>query len=166
MSDATEPTPEHVGVYQRFRSLFGDGAARSRDSRRRAAKAESTSAPYGAGRDPRGLGEIVDNLTLKLGWNSPLAQSELLASWSELVGEETAARSQPVSIEDGVLTVSCDSTAWATELRRMRSNLLTAITQKYPDAGIATIRVDGPGVPSWKKGLRSVPGRGPRDTYG
>lgn len=170
MTDETEPeievTPEHIGVYQRFRSLFGDGAARSRDSRRRAAKADATSVPYGAGRDPRGLGEIVDNLTMKLGWNSPLAQSELLASWAELVGEETAERSKPISIEDGVLTVACDSTAWTTQLRRMRVDLLTVIAQKYPDAGITSIRFNGPGVPSWKKGPRSVPGRGPRDTYG
>src|SRR5690606_20444250 len=127
---ADEPNPEHIGLYQRFRSIFGDGASRSRDSRRRAAKAGSTSVPYGEGRDPRGIGEVVDNLTMKLGWNSPLAQSELLASWSELVGEETAARSIPTSIDEGVLTVACDSTAWATQLRRMRSELVTAITQK------------------------------------
>lgn len=161
-----EPVPEHIGVYQHFRALFGDGAARSRDSRRRAAKATAASVPYGAGREPKPLGEIVDNLTMRLGWNSPIAQSELLASWPELVGTETAERSKPVSIEEGVLTVSCDSTAWATQLRMMRASLLTAIAQKYPDAGIASIRFDGPGVPSWRKGPRSVPGRGPRDTYG
>lgn len=166
-SAAAEAVPEHVAVYQRFRRLFGDGQSRSRDAKRRAkAKASSTSVPYGEGREPKGLGEVVDNLTLKLGWNSPLARGELLASWPELVGEETAARSTPVSIEDGVLTVSCDSTAWATQLRLMRSALLTAIVQKYPDAGVVSIRFDGPGVPSWKKGPRSVQGRGPRDTYG
>ncbi|MDP4886606.1 MAG: DUF721 domain-containing protein, partial [Aquiluna sp.] len=27
-------------------------------------------------------------------------------------------------------------------------------------------RFIGPSAPSWKKGPRSVPGRGPRDTYG
>src|SRR5690606_11366320 len=113
--------------------------------KRRAAKKGATSVPYGEGREPKGLGEVVDNLTLKLGWNSSLAQGELLASWSELVGEETAARTTPVSIDNGVLTVSCDSTAWATQLRLMRTNLLTAIAQKYPDAGIQAIRFDGPG---------------------
>lgn len=164
--DGAEPTAEHVLVYQRFRRVFGNGKALSRDAKRRAARAGATSVPYGEGREPKGLGEVVDNLTLKLGWNSPLAQSELIASWAELVGEETAARSAPVSIDEGVLTVSCDSTAWATELRRIRSELVSAITQKYPDAGISAIRFNGPGVPSWKKGPRSVRGRGPRDTYG
>lgn len=168
-ADAAEsrlPEPEHVAVYQRFRRLFGNRQSLSRDARRRAAKSSAASVPYGEGREPKGLGEVVDNLTLKLGWNSPLAQGELLASWADLVGEETAARSTPVSIDEGVLTGSCDSTAWATQLRLMRSNLLAAIAQRYPDAGIQSIRFDGPGVPSWKKGPRSVQGRGPRDTYG
>lgn len=161
-----ESEPEHIAVYLRFRRLFGNRQSLTRDARRRVAKASATSVPYGEGREPKGLGEVVENLTLKLGWNSPLAQSELLASWAELVGEETAARSTPVSIEDGVLTVSCDSTAWATELRRIRSSLLAAIAERYPDAGVEAIRFNGPGVPSWKKGPRSVQGRGPRDTYG
>ena len=108
----------------------------------------------------------MDALTTKLGWNSPLAKSEMLASWHELVGEETARHSSPLGIDDGVLTVSCDSTAWATQLRLMRSQIITRIVERFPDAGIESIRFDGPGVPSWKKGPRSIPGRGPRDTYG
>ena len=38
-----------------------------------------SSVPFGAGRDPRGLGETISSLTAQLGWNSPLAQSDLLA---------------------------------------------------------------------------------------
>lgn len=108
----------------------------------------------------------MDSLTARLGWNSPLAQSELLSSWGEIVGSETAEHSDPVGIEDGVLTVRCDSTAWATQLRMMRSQLVTEIVNRYPDAGIESLRFEGPNAPSWKRGPRSIPGRGPRDTYG
>ncbi|MFC6356301.1 DUF721 domain-containing protein [Luethyella okanaganae] len=118
------------------------------------------------GRDPRGLGDAIDTLTAQLGWNSPLAQSELLTSWSEIAGEETAKHSTPVAIEDGRLTVRCESTAWATQLRLMRVEIMTRITAKYREAGIQSIRFEGPNAPSWKKGPRSIPGRGPRDTYG
>jgi predicted nucleic acid-binding Zn ribbon protein len=31
---------------------------------------------------------------------------------------------------------------------------------------VTRLRVVGPTAPSWKKGPRSVRGRGPRDTYG
>ncbi len=157
---------EHLAVFERFRKIFGNRAATSSDARKRAARDPSATTPFGAGRDPRGISEVMDALTARLGWNSPLARSELLASWAELVGEETASHSAPVGIEEGVLTVSCDSTAWATQLRLMRSQIITRIAQRFPDAGIESVRFDGPGVPSWKRGPRSIPGRGPRDTYG
>lgn len=157
---------EHIAVFQRFRQVFGDRSSTSRDARKRAKREPGSSAPFGAGRDPHGIGDVVDSLTARLGWNSPLARSEIIASWSDLVGEETAFHSTPVGIDEGLLTVSCDSTAWATQLRLMRSQILTRIGEKYPDAGIDSLRFDGPGVPSWKKGPRSIPGRGPRDTYG
>ena len=162
-----EPVPEHVAVYLRMRSLFGDPGRRSPDARKRAKKSkDGASAPYGVGRDPRGIDDILDGLTTRLGWTSPLARAELLDSWPELAGVETASHSEPVAIEDGVLTVRCDSTAWATQLRLMRGQITTSIAQRFPDAGIESVKFDGPNAPSWKKGSRSIPGRGPRDTYG
>ena len=161
-----EPESEARAVYLRFRRVFGDGSSRSADARKRAKREPGSSAPFGNGRDPEGLGSVVDALTARLGWNSPLAQSELLASWHEVAGVETAEHSVPTGIEDGVLTVRCDSTAWATQLRLMRVQIATQIASRYPDAGIVQVRFEGPGVPSWKRGPRSIPGRGPRDTYG
>jgi predicted nucleic acid-binding Zn ribbon protein len=168
MTDPKEdPVPEHVAVYLRIRALFGDAGKRSPDARKRAKKSrEATSAPYGAGRDPHGIDDILDGLTTRLGWTSPLARADLLDSWAELAGEETALHSTPVAIEHGLLTVRCDSTAWATQLRMMRAQLTTSIVQRFPDAGVESIKFDGPNAPSWKKGSRSIPGRGPRDTYG
>jgi predicted nucleic acid-binding Zn ribbon protein len=157
---------EHRAVFERFRRLFGNGASLGRDARRRARRESGSSVPFGAGREPREVGAVLDALTESLGWNSTLARSELLASWPVIVGEESAEHSKPVGVSEGTLTVRCDSTAWATQLRIMRSEVLTRIGERYPDAGIESVRFDGPGVPSWKKGPRSIPGRGPRDTYG
>lgn len=163
-----EPADEHVAVYLRFREVFGDAGNRSATARKRAAnqKKEGVSVPFGAGRDPHGLGAVIDGLTAKMGWTSPLARSELLLSWPEIVGAETAEHATPSGIEEGVLTVRCDSTAWATQLRLMRSQITTTIAQRYPSAGIESVRFEGPNAPSWKRGPRSIPGRGPRDTYG
>jgi len=156
---------ESADVYNRLKALFGASVHRSVRGEQRN-KDESASVPYGAGREPRGLGSVVDALTTQLGWNSPLAQSELVVSWNDLVGEDTAQHSTPVGIENGTLTVRCESTAWATQLRLMRSELLKHIADRFPDAGIQSIRFQGPDVPTWKRGPRSIPGRGPRDTYG
>ncbi len=168
MSESPEPVPEHVAVYLRMRALFGDPGQRSPDARKRAKnkKKEGASVPFGIGRDPRGIDDILDGLTSRLGWNSSLAKADLLSSWSELAGAETALHSEPVGIEGGILTVRCDSTAWATQLRLMRGQITTSIAQRFPDAGIESVKFDGPNAPSWKRGTRSIPGRGPRDTYG
>jgi len=168
MKDAADAPGESepISVYLRFRRVFGDGSSRSADARKRAKKDPSSTIPFGGGRDPEGLGAVMDSLTSKLGWSSPLARSELLASWLEIAGVDTAEHSAPVGIEDGVLTVKCDSTAWATQLRLMRVQVMGRIVSRYPDAGINSVRFEGPGAPSWKRGPRSIPGRGPRDTYG
>lgn len=166
MLDGAEPTDEARAVYERFRRIFGGAGPMSRDAKKRAIRVEGASVPFGEGRDPHGLSDVIDLLTSRLGWDSPLAQSELLASWVEIAGAETAEHSTPTSIENGTLLVRCDSTAWATQLRLMRSQITTHIAQRYPLAGITEVRFEGPNAPSWKRGPRSIPGRGPRDTYG
>ena len=166
MSDPARE-PEHVAVYRRVRRVFGDPESRSPDARRRTkASREETTVPYGVGRDPKGLESVLDSLTAAMGWESPLAKSELLVAWPALVGEEVAAHAQPESVEDGQLTVRCDSTAWAQQLRAMRTTVLARIAERHPAAGIESIRFLGPDAPSWKRGPRAIPGRGPRDTYG
>ncbi len=161
-----DENPEHVAVYLRFRDVFGNATNRSSTARKRNTKKEGASVPFGLGRDPYGLSDVIDGLASKMGWTSPLAKSELIASWADIVGAETAEHSTPAGIDDGVLTVHCDSTAWATQLRLMRSQITTTIAVRYPDAGIESVRFEGPNAPSWKRGPRSIPGRGPRDTYG
>ena len=48
----------------------------------------------------------------------------------------------------------------------MHNDLLAKVTEAHPELEIASLKLLGPDAPSWKKGPRSVPGRGPRDTYG
>lgn len=95
-----------------------------------------------------------------------MARAELMVEWPRLVGVDVAAHTTPVSSDHGVIEVDCDSSAWATQLRLMRGELLAALVEKFPNADIVEIRINAPGAPSWKHGSRSVPGRGPRDTYG
>jgi predicted nucleic acid-binding Zn ribbon protein len=48
----------------------------------------------------------------------------------------------------------------------MRAELLDSLASRFPAAAIIELSIKAPGAPSWKHGRRSVPGRGPRDTYG
>ena len=139
----------------------------SRDTRRIADKAKNKSSkPFGKGREPKSAGAGLDDLLNSFGWQNQIAQAELFAKWTEVVGDLNAANSTPENLTNGTLTVRCKSTAWATQLKLMQAEILGNINKRFGTLQIEQVKFVGPQAPSWKKGLRSVPGRGPRDTYG
>ena len=139
----------------------------SRDAKRIIEKAKSSkSRPFDKGRDPITAGQTIDGVLKEFRWEAQLAEADLFNRWAELVGEQNAANSNPETLVGGVLTIRCKSTAWATQLRLMQSALLEKVTEAHPDLEITSLKLLGPDAPSWKKGPRSVPGRGARDTYG
>lgn len=163
---------EAADVYARFKAVFGGRTSsylrrvQAQQAKNDPASTDESAQPFGKHRDPVGLGAAFGVVSRRLGWETPIAQAELMAAWERIAGPETAAHSKPMHIDDGTLVVQCDSTAWATQLRSMRSIILQAIAEQYADARVIDIRFLNPGAPSWKRGLRSVQGRGPRDTYG
>ncbi len=105
-------------------------------------------------------------MSVEMGWNVELEQARVIGEWSDFVGEATAEHTEVIGISHGVLQIQCNSTTWATELRRLRAEMLTRLLLEYPDSEISDLRFLAPGAPSWRHGPRTVPGRGPRDTYG
>lgn len=148
--------------YLQAKALWKGLPVRRRGVRRE--KREGT--PFASGRDPRSLESVLLRATEDMGWTTELSQAKVITDWAELVGETTAPHTNVVELRDGVLIVQCDSTAWATELRRMRAEILTRIVELYPEAAIEDLRFLAPGAPSWRHGSRVSKGRGPRDTYG
>ena len=139
----------------------------SRDAKRIKERRErGGSKPFDKGRDPIAASSTIDALIADFSWEGELSEADLFNSWSNVVGADTAAASMPESLREGTLTVRCKSTAWATQLRLMQSEILVRLNQAYPMLEITALKLLGPDAPSWKKGPRSVPGRGPRDTYG
>jgi len=161
----TDPTgiPETIATYLRLRGMEPSKAKRRR---RRIVDANDENVPFAPGRDPKGVGDVLADLTRQSGWDTQLAREDLVLEWEEVAGEETARHAHPVALADGILTVQCDSTAWAKNLHLMRAEIVTQIVRRFPEAGVESVRFVGPDVPSWKWGPRAVPGRGPRDTYG
>ncbi|HKS02431.1 MAG TPA: DciA family protein [Arthrobacter sp.] len=121
---------------------------------------------HSTGRDPLGLGKVVGRLVAERGWTSPVAVGSVMAEWPTLVGPEIAAHCTPESFTDTTLHVRCDSTAWATQLRLLSMSLLEKFRTELGDGVVTSIQVLGPAAPNWRKGGRTVNGRGPRDTYG
>lgn len=119
------------------------------------------------GRDLDLIGEQIEAMVAERGWDVDVAVGSVMGRWAQIVGAEVGAHTVPVTFEDAVLTVRCDSTAWATQLRMMSSHLLQRISEDVGPGVVVELRIVGPSAPSWSRGPRKVSdGRGPRDTYG
>ncbi len=146
----------------------GQGTKEQRNTRSRLGGYTGTHADP---RDPQLLSAEIKRLFNERGWQQAVTQARIFGAWDQLVGADLAAKCTPVSLRDGELVIAATSTAWATQLRMLTARILTGIRRELHSSGVIVdlvrvIRVHGPVGPTWKHGLRSVPGRGPRDTYG
>lgn len=117
-------------------------------------------------RDPQDLHAILNRTTLRRQWKVPLSLGSIAAEWPDIVGESVALHSTVESLEEGRLLVRTDSTAWAKQLQLLVPQIERRLDEVVGGGIVTQVVVHGPQPPSWKHGLRSVPGRGPRDTYG
>ena len=117
-------------------------------------------------RDPQPLGALTGALARKRGWSEKVAEGTVFGRWSQVVGDDIAVHAEPTTLEEGVLAIAAESTAWATQLRMMQPQILAKINAAVGHGVVKSLRITGPRAPSWRKGERHVRGRGPRDTYG
>lgn len=117
-------------------------------------------------RDPQLLGALTASIAQSRGWSGKVAEGTVFGQWTQVVGEDIAAHATPVTLQDGVLGITAESTAWATQLRMMQSQILAKIAAAIGHNVVTSLRISGPTAPSWRKGDRHIKGRGPRDTYG
>ncbi|GAA3024224.1 DciA family protein [Gordonia defluvii] len=172
----TEPGTEDHSGYELAKKALEDARAKSRA--RRASPGKPLAGPAGSRsrrrwsgsgpdhRDPAPLGSLVGRLAQAPGWQSHVGAATVINSWASIVGEDISAHARPTRLEDGVLHVAAESTAWATQLRYVQRQILAKIAAVVGNGVVTSLRISGPQAPSWRKGPRNVPGRGPRDTYG
>ncbi|NYJ05422.1 DciA family protein [Petropleomorpha daqingensis] len=142
-------------------------AARPQPTRRRiAGPRRAWTGPRASEDDPQPLGRLVDSLVSAQDWSEHTKVGTVFGRWSTLVGADIAAHCEPQTLTDGELLVVAESTAWATQLRLLAPTILSKLRASVGGDVVTKLRVVGPTAPSWKKGPRSVRGRGPRDTYG
>ena len=140
-----------------------------RPMRKRRSSDQPTGTPSGSApdaRDPLLLGEQLEKFVSDRGWQVDVAVGSVIGRWPEIVGPDVAEHVQPVSFDGGVLTLRAVSTAWATQMRLLTSVLLGRLEKEVGAGTVTEIVVTGPSGPTWAKGRRRAPGRGPRDTYG
>lgn len=173
-ADSTEWSPEGVELAKALvarakaanRPGTGGRPSPPRRRSRRASPGAGWSGPGEDERDPKPLDAAVNRLVDEHGWGQEMAVHGVVARWDQLVGPDVAGHVRPERYAEGVLTVRADSTAWATQVRLLAPTLVRRLNEEIGDGVVTKVTVLGPNAPSWRKGPRSVRGRGPRDTYG
>ncbi|MDT3395254.1 DciA family protein [Streptomyces sp. B1866] len=114
------------------------------------------------GRDPLPLGAAINRLITERGWEAPAAVGGVTGRWPQLVGPEVAQHCRPEGYDEDarVLTVRCDSTAWATQLRLLAPQLLARLNADLGQGTVTLIKVLGPGGPPRSHGPLRAPGSG------
>lgn len=128
--------------------------------------------PDGAGRrrqrreDPEALNAAIEGLIDARGWRLAAAAGSVFGRWEQIVGPELAAHTRPDGFTGGELTVTADSTAWATQVRLLAPALVRRVNAELGDGAVKRVKVRGPAAPRRLGQWRARDSRGPRDTYG
>ncbi|MET7742707.1 DciA family protein [Streptomyces sp. NPDC005385] len=146
----------------------GDAAQQKRQARRGGGLRSGSGAD---GRDPMALGAAINRLLTERGWETPAAVGGVMGRWPQIVGEDLAKHCVPLRYDEDpaerVLTVQCDSTAWATQLRLLAPQLVARLNEDLGHGAVRLIKVLGPNGPARRYGPLRAPGsKGPGDTYG
>ena len=116
--------------------------------------------------DPQQLTNAIEGLLDQRGWQQRAAMGSVFGRWEQIVGRDLAAHTRPDTFADGELTVTADSTAWATQVRLLAPQLVRRLNAELGDSAVLRVRVRGPAPPRRRGGWRVPGSKGPGDTYG
>jgi predicted nucleic acid-binding Zn ribbon protein len=116
--------------------------------------------------DPQRLTTAISGLLDEQGWRLAAAAGSMFGRWDEIVGPELAAHTKPDGFADGELTITADSTAWATQVRLLAGTLVRRLNTELGDGAVQRVNVRGPATARRPGQWRTRDSRGPRDTYG
>jgi predicted nucleic acid-binding Zn ribbon protein len=117
-------------------------------------------------RDPQLASDVLGRLLRDKGWVADVSVGGVIGRWRDVVGDEIADHCTPETFENKVLVVRADSTAWGTQVRLLVPTLLRRLAEEVGEGVVEQVTVLGPAGPGFRRGPRSVRGRGPRDTWG
>jgi predicted nucleic acid-binding Zn ribbon protein len=116
--------------------------------------------------DPQPLRAAIDGLLDDQGWRAAAAVGSVFGRWEQIVGAALAAHTRPGGFADGELLVIADSTAWATQVRLLRPQLIQRLNSELGRGTVTGVRIRGPAPPRQRGQWRVRDTRGPRDDYG
>jgi predicted nucleic acid-binding Zn ribbon protein len=102
--------------------------------------------------DPQPLNAAVGGLLSARGWRQRAAVGAVFGDWPLIVGPQLAGHTRPDGFENGELTVTADSDAWAAQVRLMAPQLIRRLAEELGHGTVTRIRVRGPSAPPRQTG--------------
>ncbi|MGD0700482.1 MAG: DUF721 domain-containing protein [Trebonia sp.] len=102
--------------------------------------------------DPQPLNAAVGGLLSARGWRQRAAVGAVFGDWPLIVGPQLAAHTKADGFENGELTVTADSDAWAAQVRLMAPQLIKRLAEELGHGTVTRIRVRGPSAPKRQTG--------------
>ena len=76
---------------------------------------------------PEKVGDLIQSFLSKKGYLSSCKENEVINKWNEIVGEDIAAISNCIKVENGSLFVEVSSSAWRQELSFLKREIINKI---------------------------------------
>ena len=94
-----------------------------------------------AKKGPGSIADIIPAVMRILGLESRMDEGRLVRDWPLIVGDLLASKSCPLDLRKGVLTVEVRDNSWMQEIRFHQSRIIEKINDRFPDLGVASIRL-------------------------
>jgi predicted nucleic acid-binding Zn ribbon protein len=94
-----------------------------------------------ADRGPQRLGRALDRLMGTLRAPSVDVLDTVFNRWAEIVGEDVAAHSRPLSIDGETLVIVASDPTWASELRWLENEVLSRLTEVSGSDRVSKVNV-------------------------
>jgi predicted nucleic acid-binding Zn ribbon protein len=102
--------------------------------------------------DPQQLNAAVGGLLSARGWRQRVAVGAVFGDWPQIVGPQLGSHTKPDGFDNGELTVTADSDAWAAQVRLMAPQLIKRLAEELGHGTVTRIRVRGPSAPPRQSG--------------
>ncbi len=84
---------------------------------------------------------MLEGLLGQRPWTSGISLGELGRRWGSVVGERLAQETSPAALEGGVLLITASSSAWATQVRFLSSEVRVRANEVLGGGSIEEVKV-------------------------
>ena len=85
------------------------------------------------------IGSIIRRILSKKGLKAGVKEGETIARWGEIVGKTIAKRANAVALEQGILFLRVEDSAWRNELAMLTEELIKKVNDHFGERRVDRI---------------------------